>query len=35
VRALAPGVYFIRQQDSRGQGFDDSRVTKLVVTSSE
>jgi YVTN family beta-propeller protein len=32
VRALAPGVYFVREQDSRGQGFEDSRVTKVVVT---
>ena len=32
VRALAPGVYFVRQQDSRGQGFDDSRVAKVIVT---
>jgi hypothetical protein len=30
VRALAPGVYFIRKQGSRGQGFEDSRVTKVV-----
>jgi len=32
VRALAPGVYFVRKQDSMGRGFDDSRVTKIVVT---
>jgi len=32
VRALAPGVYFVRQQGSRGQGFEDSRVAKVVVT---
>ena len=32
VRALASGVYFVRQQDSRGQGFDDSRVAKVIVT---
>jgi hypothetical protein len=32
VRALAPGVYFVREQDSRGQGFEDSRVNKVVVT---
>jgi hypothetical protein len=31
VRALAPGVYFVRQQGSWGQGFEDSRVTKVVV----
>jgi YVTN family beta-propeller protein len=32
VRALAPGVYFIRKQDSRGRGFEDSRVTKVIIT---
>jgi hypothetical protein len=32
VRALAPGVYFVRQQGSRGQGVEDSRVTKVIVT---
>jgi DNA-binding beta-propeller fold protein YncE len=32
VRGLAPGVYFVRQQGSRGQGFEDSRVTKVVMT---
>jgi len=32
VRPLAPGVYFVREKGSRGQGFQDSRVTKVVVT---
>jgi hypothetical protein len=41
VRALAPGVYFVREQGSRGQGLAaaapvgqcaDSRVTKVIVT---
>jgi len=32
VWALAPGVYFVREQGSRGRGFQDSRVTKVVVT---
>jgi YVTN family beta-propeller protein len=32
VRALAPGVYFVRRRDSRGQGFEYSRVTKVVLT---
>jgi phosphoribosylformylglycinamidine (FGAM) synthase PurS component len=31
VRALAPGVYFVRWRDSRGQGVEDSRVTKVVI----
>jgi YVTN family beta-propeller protein len=31
VRALAPGVYFVRQKDSRRQGVEDSSVTKIVV----
>ncbi len=32
VSRLSPGVYFVRQQGSRGPGFEDSRVTKIVVT---
>jgi hypothetical protein len=32
VRALAPGVYFVRQQGSRIRGFEGSRVDKVVVT---
>jgi hypothetical protein len=32
VRGLSPGVYFVQQKDSRGQGVEDSRVTKVVVT---
>ena len=32
VRALASGVYFVTQQGSWGQGFEDPRVTKVVVT---
>jgi hypothetical protein len=32
VRALAPGVYFVQQKDSRRQGSGDSRVTKAVAT---
>ena len=32
VRALAPGVYFVRRQGSRGQGFEDSSVDKVVIT---
>ncbi len=31
VRGLAPGVYFVRRQGSRGRGSEDSRVTKVVV----
>ncbi len=32
VRALAPGVYFVREQGPRGRGFQDSSVTKVVIT---
>jgi len=32
VRALAPGVYFVRKQGSRSQGFEDSSVNKVVIT---
>ena len=32
VRALAPGVYFVQQKGSRGRGFEDSRVPKVIVT---
>ncbi len=32
VRAPAPGVYFVREQGSRGRGSQDSMVTKVVVT---
>jgi hypothetical protein len=32
VRALAPGVYFVREEGPRGQGFEDSSVTKVIVT---
>ena len=32
VRALAPGVYFIREEGPRVQGFEGSRVSKVVVT---
>jgi len=32
VRALAPGVYFVRRQGSRTQGFEDSSVTKVVIS---
>jgi hypothetical protein len=32
VRALAPGVYFVRQQGSRTQGFEDTSVNKVVIT---
>jgi hypothetical protein len=32
VRRLSPGVYFVRQQGPRGQGFEDSRARKVVVT---
>ena len=32
VRALAPGVYFVREQDSRGLGVEDSMVRKVIVT---
>ena len=32
VRALAPGVYFVQQKGSRGRGFGDSRVPKVIVT---
>jgi hypothetical protein len=31
VRALAPGVYFVRQQGSRGQGLEGSSVRKVIV----
>jgi hypothetical protein len=32
VGALAPGVYFVRQQGSTTQGFEDSSVGKVVIT---
>jgi len=32
VSGLAPGVYFVRAQDSRMLGFKDSRVAKVIVT---
>jgi hypothetical protein len=32
VRALAPGVYFVRQTGSRGQGVEGPGVRKVVVT---
>jgi hypothetical protein len=32
VSRLAPGVYFIRHEDSRGQGFEGSSVRKVIVT---
>ncbi len=32
VRALAPGVYFVRQQGSRTRGFEDSSASKVVIT---
>ncbi len=31
VRALAPGVYFVRKQGSRTRGFEDSSIDKIVV----
>jgi hypothetical protein len=31
VRALAPGVYFVRQMGSRGPGVKDSSVRKIVI----
>jgi len=32
VSRLAPGVYFVSRQGSREPGFEDSSVTKVVVT---
>jgi hypothetical protein len=32
VLNLRSGVYFVRQQGSRSQGFEDSRVRKVIVT---
>lgn len=32
VRALAPGVYFVRKQGPRTRGFEDSSVDKVVIT---
>jgi hypothetical protein len=32
VSGLAPGVYFVRAQNSRMLGFKDSRVAKVIVT---
>jgi YVTN family beta-propeller protein len=32
VRSLAPGVYFVRSQGLRIEGFEDSSVTKVVIT---
>jgi len=31
IRALAPGVYFVRKQGSRTRGFEDSSIDKIVV----
>jgi hypothetical protein len=28
---LAPGVYFLQQKGSSGRGFEDSRVTKVLL----
>jgi hypothetical protein len=31
VRMLCPGVYFVRQQESRNQGVTDPIVQKVIV----
>jgi hypothetical protein len=31
VSCLSPGVYFVRNHGSRGQGFEGSGVTKVVI----
>ena len=32
LRSLVPGVYFVREQDSRHQGVEGASVQKVVMT---